>query len=116
MAVLVWNARVYQHAVAGEESGRMPLELLERELFGFDHRDAARYLVDEWKLPSELSAVLFAARMGSDADLAYLIRDAEAEATALGLGLIDEPSTTAPDPMFFEIAERVNQIEQELGV
>jgi len=116
MALLVSNPQVYTHAVARAEAERMPLEILERELFGFDHRDAGRFLVDEWKLPSELSAVLFSGSLGGDADLAYLIRDATVEANTLGLGVIDEFLATPPDPLVFEIAERVNQLEQELDV
>jgi HD-like signal output (HDOD) protein len=116
IALLVSNPQLFSHAVQRAESERMPLEIIERELYGFDHRDAGRYLVTEWKLPDEMSAVLFSGTLGTYAELAYLIRDAGVEADNLGFGVIEEVSDAPPDPLFLDIAERVNQIEQELGV
>ena len=118
MALLVSNPQMYAHVVARAEAERMPIEILERELYGFDHREAGRYLLVHWKLPEEMNAVLFVGNptLGANADLAYLIRDASVEAVNLGFGVIEEAPEVAIDPLCLEIVERVNQIEQELGI
>lgn len=118
MALLVSNPQLFSHAASRAESERMPLEIIERELYGFDHRDAGRYLVREWKLPEEMNAVLFVGSptLGVYADFAFLIRDAGMEADNLGFSVIEGASDIPPDPMCLELAEKVNQIEQELGI
>jgi len=51
-----------------------------------------------------------------NSDLALLIRESSSEATRLGFGVLDSPPLENPDASSFEIAERVNQIEQDLGI
>ena len=118
MALLVSNPQLYSHAASRAESERMPLAIIERELYGFDHRDAGRFLVTEWKLPEEMNAVLFVGNptLGVYADFAFLIRDACIEADNLGFSVIQGASYNTPDLFCLELAEKVNQIEQELGI
>lgn len=117
MALLVSNPQLYAHVVARAEREHMPLEIIERELYGFDQRDAGRFLIQEWKMPEEMNAVLFAGDpLGAHAELAFLIRDASSEADNLGFGVVEEPVDTPPHPFCFEIVEKVNRVEQELGV
>lgn len=74
-------------------------------------------MITEWKLPLELNDVLAGSPAdGPNADLALSIRGATAEATRLGFGVLDVPAVDRPDPSTFEIAERVNQVEQDLGI
>ena len=116
MSLLVSNPQLFSYAVTRAERERIPLELIERELYGFDHRDAGRYLVAEWELPEELGAVLFCETLGVHAELAYLVRDSNTEADNPGFGVIEEPAAGPIDPLYVDIVERVNHIEQELGV
>jgi HD-like signal output (HDOD) protein len=104
--------------VSRAESERVPLEILEAEHFGFDHIEAGDWLAREWKLPADLRSVLFAGRLpdGPNSRLALLIRDAGEEAGRLGFGVLNSPPADSADPVVFEIAERVNQIEQGLGI
>jgi hypothetical protein len=74
-------------------------------------------LVMEWKLPSELNDVLAVSPAeATDRDLAMLIRAATAEATRLGLGVLESEQSDPLDPALLEISQRVNQIEQDLGI
>ena len=117
LAFLVSDPEAYSRLTERAQSERIPLELLEHQFYGFDHRDAGRWLVTEWKLPAELNDVLVSNPAdGPNADLALLIREASAEATRLGFGVLDAPAVEPPDSSSFEIAERVNQIEQDLGI
>ena len=117
LALLVSDPEVYSRLTERAQAENMPLEMLENRFYGFDHRDAGRWLVTEWKLPAELNDVLVGSPIdGPNADLALLIREAAAEATRLGFGVLDTPAGATPDPASFEIAERVNQIEQDLGI
>ena len=117
LALLVSDPEVYSRLTERAQAENMPLEMLENRFYGFDHRDAGRWLVTEWKLPAELNDVLVGSPVdGPNADLALLIREAVAEATRLGFGVLDTPPASAPDKASFEIAQRVNQIEQDLGI
>ena len=117
LALLVSDPDIYSRLTERAQAENLPLEMLENRFYGFDHRDAGRWLVTEWKLPSELNDVLAGSPLdGPNADLALLIRESTAEATRLGFGVLDMPPSATPDPASFEIAERVNQIEQDLGI
>ena len=118
LALLSSNPEMYSHLVTRAANERMPLEMLEEELFGFDHREAGAWLVREWRLPDELNNVLFSRSPadGPDCRFARLIREAGSEADRLGFGVLDVIPSQPPDPSFFEIAGRVNQIEQDLAM
>ena len=117
LALLVSDPEAYSRLVERAQIEHMPLELLENRFFGFDHRDAGRWLVTAWKLPEELNDVLVGSPSeGPNADLALLVREASSEATRLGFGVLDAPHTESPDQSSFAIADRVNQIEQDLGI
>ncbi len=117
LALLVSDPEVYSRLTERAQVEKLPLEMLENRFYGFDHRDAGRWLITEWKLPTELNDVLVGSPTeGPNADLALLIRESTAEATRLGFGVLDTPLLDNPDPSSFEIAERVNQIEQDLGI
>ena len=117
LALLVSDPDVYSQLAARAQAESKPLELLEHRFFGFDHRDAGRWLVMEWKLPPELNDVLVGSPTeGPNADLALLIRESNAEATRLGFGVLEGVGGPQQDVQSIAIAERVNQIEQELGI
>lgn len=120
LALLVSNPQLYTHLVSKAEMERMPLDVFEKELFGFDHREAGNWLVREWKLPEELATTVFSAAppsFGPEADLSFLIRDASSEADKLGFSVLEyETVECKPDGQYYEIAEKVNQLEQELNV
>jgi HD-like signal output (HDOD) protein len=117
LALLVSDPEVYSRLAERAEAENLPLEMLENRFFGFDHRDAGRWLVTEWKLPLELNDVLVGSPTdGPNSDLALLIRQATLEATRLGFGVLKAAPPESPDPESLEIANRVNQIEQDLGV
>ena len=117
LALLVSDPEIYSGLAERALAENLPLEMLENRVFGFDHREAGRWLVTEWKLPSELNDVLASSPSeGPNADLTLLIHDADAEATRLGFGVLNMAPTPTPDAASFEIAERVNQIEQDLGI
>lgn len=116
LALLVSDPEVYSRLAERAQLEHLSLELLENRLYGFDHRDAGQWLVSEWKLPPELNDVLIGSPTeGPNADLALLIREATAEATRLGFGVLESTPPESPDPSSIEIAERVNQIEQDLS-
>ena len=118
LALLVSEPTVYSQLAQRAQMESIPLETLETRFFGFDSREAGTWLVSEWKLPTELADVL--AKVpdpgAANADLVALIREAGSEAARLGFGVLDANLSDASDPASMEIAERVNQIEQELGV
>lgn len=120
LALVVLNPQLYTHLVSRAEAERMPVDIFEKELFGFDHREAGNWLVREWKLPEELSTVVFSFSsppVGQEADLSFLIRDASSEADNMGFGVLEfKDADRMLNPMYFEIAECVNQVEQELNV
>lgn len=117
LALLVSDPQVYSRLAERAQAENLPLEMLENRFYGFDHRDAGRWLVTEWKLPPELNEILLGSPVeGINADLALLIRQASSEATRLGFGVLHGPPDNSPDPSSFDIAERVNQIEQDLGI
>ena len=117
LALLVSDPEVYTRLAERAQIEKMPLEVLENRFFGFDHHDAGRWLVTEWKLPEELNDVLAGNPTdGPNADLAMLIRQSSSEATRLGFGVLEVPASEPPDAASFEIAERVNQIEQDLAI
>jgi HD-like signal output (HDOD) protein len=117
LALLVSDPEVYSRLAERAQVEQLPLEMLENRFFGFDHRDAGRWLVTEWKLPLELNDVLVGSPTeGPNADLALLIRESTLEATRLGFGILDKPPCVSADGSTFEIAERVTQMEQELGI
>ncbi len=117
LALLVSDPQAYSQLAERAESEQIPLEILENRFYGFDHRDAGRWLVTEWKLPSELNDILAGSPVeGPNASLALLIREATTEAIRFGFGILNSQPVEAPNPCLFEIAERVNQIEQELGI
>jgi len=113
LVLLVSDPEMYSCLADRSLAENMPLEVVENRFYGFDHRDAGRWLVSEWKLPPELADVL---DPESGSDIAMLIRGASAEATRIGFGVPGGPPIDSSDPASFEIAERVNQIEQDLGV
>ncbi len=118
LALLVSDPTVYTRLAERAQAEGIPLEMLENRFFGFDHRDAGQWLISEWKLPVELNDVLVGSPTeGPNADLALLIREAGREADRLGFGILEDSSTERPQSSSsFEIAERVNQIEQDLGI
>jgi HD-like signal output (HDOD) protein len=119
LALLVSDPGHYTELVSRAEAERVPLDLLERQVLGFDHREAGRWLVTQWKLPSELNAVVFydeSPPAGPDACLGRLIVEAGLEAERLGFGILYGIPTDPADPSSLEVAERVNQIEQDLGM
>jgi HD-like signal output (HDOD) protein len=117
LALLVSDPDVYSRLVERAQAENLPLEMLENRFYGFDHRDAGRWLVTEWKLPPELNEILLGSPVeGVNADLTLLIRQATSEATRLGFGVLDALPGDSPDPSSFDIAARVNQIEQDLGI
>ena len=58
LALLVSDPGIYSQLTERAQIERMPLEMLENRFYGFDHREAGRWLVTEWKLPPELNDVL----------------------------------------------------------
>jgi HD-like signal output (HDOD) protein len=117
LALLASDPEVYSRLAERAQIENMPLEMLENRFYGFDHRDAGRWLVTEWRLPAELTDVLTGSPTdGPNADLALLIREAGSEANRLGFGVLENPAPATPDNLSFEIAERVNQVEQDLGI
>ena len=117
LALLVSDPQVYSQLAERAQTERIPLEILENRFYGFDHRDAGRWLIMEWKLPPELNDVLEGSPIdGPNTKLPLLIHEATMEAIRFGFGILHSQPVDAPDPSLFEIAERVNQIEQELGI
>jgi len=113
LVLLVSDPEMYSCLAERALAENMPLEVVENRFYGFDHRDAGRWLVSEWKLPPELADVL---NTESSSGMATLIGEASSEATRIGFGVLSGPPLDSTDPASFEIAERVNQIEQDLGV
>lgn len=113
LALLALEPATYSRLVDRAVSETIPLEVLETEIFGFDSRQAGSWLVSEWQLPKELLD-LYA--LPSCSPLASLIREADEEATRLGFGLTEHIEFDPLDTASFEVADRVNQIEQELGL
>jgi HD-like signal output (HDOD) protein len=117
LALLVSEPTIYSQLAERAQVESIPLEMLEARFFGFDSREVGTWLVAEWKLPVELVDVLaIVPAPGPNYDLVLLIHEASSEATRLGFGVLETPVCELPDPASFEIAERLNQIEQELGV
>ena len=117
LALLVSEPTIYSQLADRAQVENIMLEVLETRFFGFDHLDVGVWLVSEWKLPPELVDVLsLTPAVGPNSDLAMLIREAGTEADRLGFGVLQKPASDSPEQASFDIAERVNQIEQELGV
>lgn len=118
LGLLVSDPQLYTHLAMRAERERMPLEILERELFGCDHIEAGDCLIRLWKLPPEMATILFGGTPmnGADARLAQLIREASEEAKRAGFGIIEMASMATSDSSAFEIVKQVNQIEQGLGI
>jgi HD-like signal output (HDOD) protein len=117
LALLVSEPNVYPGLADRAYAEGIPLDILEVRFFGFDHRDVGLWLVQEWKLPVELNEVLsITPVVGPNSELAMLIREADKEATRLGFGVLESSPGEPPEAASYEIAERVNQVEQELGV
>lgn len=117
LALLVSDPDVYSAMVQRAQAESAPLELMENRFFGFDNKEVTRYLVREWRLPAELHEIVSVAPVtGPNAEITMLVRESAREADRLGFSILDTTSLEPPDAASFEIAERVNQIEQDLGV
>jgi HD-like signal output (HDOD) protein len=116
LALLVSDPEAYQEIAYRAETEGISLDLLEANFFGFDNRQAARWLVSEWHLPIELLKVY---SIPNGSNLARLILDAGNEADRLGFAVLSDgidDDLRAEDPAAYEIAESVNRVEQELGI
>jgi len=113
LALLVSEPAAYCQLVRQATEEDIPLETLEAQFFGFDNREAGAQLVSDWHLPPDLLKVF---SPGNDSNLAHLILRADFEAARMGFGVIGVHMVDTTDPKAFDIAERVNWVEQELGI
>jgi len=91
----------------------LAIEVLEAQHFGLNNRQAGTWLVVEWKLPLEL-LTLFAPT--NESRLGCLITEAKSEATRLGFGIPPIAAVDPKDPASQQVAERVAQMEKDLGI
>ena len=87
-----------------EQSGR-PLDAIEDEAFGANHRDFGRELCEQWKLPPSIGEVIAAhdaplEASGPSRAAACAVNVADALAAAAGFGFLAFPDAAAapPDP------------------
>ncbi len=89
---------------------------LERQEFGFDHRDIGVWVADQWRLPVELREVSLQHGSGSEpkSPLCRLIDEACGMANRLGFRVFE--SVAAPESDVTGVAERVRNHESEYGI
>lgn len=82
------NADAYTHCWSQAYQESLPLELVERQLFGVDHPTIGAWLAEHWGLPSELVAAIGAHHAPNNAlrqPLVPLVHVAEVISNALSL-------------------------------
>ena len=117
LGLLVLDPDRYSKIIERAETDKAPLDVLEEIEFGFTNRDAGAWLVGQWHLPPEM-ADIFAENRGSglNDDLVLLIREAASEASRIGFGILAAEGSEASENAAFDLATRLNQIEQELAI
>lgn len=113
LGLLVSEPEAYSELAARSDAEGIPLDLLELEYYGFDNRQVGAQLVADWRLPQELLQIFSTTGNGS---VALLVAGASEEADRLGFGVVELGLCNSTDSEFFEVAEGVNRIEQELGI